>query len=239
MEHSAEALILTDLGSGDKVLFYVNPKNISFDFSHHITTNMTRGGKTVSGAQTTDVGGWAVQHWGMTLPKITANCSTGGFFIPIDGYTNYNREYSEAYKNLVKIKEMFDNNGYEFHKVQGVNRINKVGLVRLSYGGFISSKSHYNQDYVGRFDSFQITENADNPFTLSFTFNFTALRRYDAAMMSHVYGHVVVPGANKRQQNEPTRPAFLPSVTVHPEQRGLPGTFQGEPIAPNNPIPSA
>jgi hypothetical protein len=141
----------------------VNPQEFTRSYEHQTDTPKTRRGHIV--------------HMWLEKP-ITISChgvTAGQYIIASDGsggLTNRFRTQSLSYLNLASLVRIYKNNGYIFSgDVFGDLNSNIQMLtmcVYIYYDGHI---------YLGSFDDFQITDSADKPYNISYSYRFTV--RYD------------------------------------------------------------
>lgn len=143
----------------------VPPQEITLNYNQEINRDKVRGG-------------WKVSIWGQQMITIEASGSTGLFFLANEGVTRYNAAYSFAHTELQQLLQIYRNNGMSYDPKYGV--IDTVGEVILFYDG---------HEYRGSFDSFEVTEDAANPFNMRYSFTFTA--RGDST--TRVFGHYRAP----------------------------------------------
>lgn len=136
-----------------RLALWINPKELERSLSHVISDSFARKGHIN-------------EFWASELMKISASGSTPAFYTLATGLTRINRMSSGAFNNLMTLVEFYRNNGYVFDRVDK-RRIKAVGEVEIDYDGF---------QYFGRFDNFQITESAESPFKLDYSFSFTVRR---------------------------------------------------------------
>lgn len=122
------------------------------------------------------------ETWGEKLDSLEASGSIGAYYPLTDGYKRgftfqnlYNlilfyRNNGTIYSPLEKSKKISDIKPESFStRVNSLqtqivkNRIDKVGSVTLLYDRCI---------YVGCFNSFNLTQDSNNPFNLSYSFSF-------------------------------------------------------------------
>ena len=111
----------------------------------------------------------AVQSWLEKPIKITARGNSSAFYsFPSGreggGLTHQNRINSLGYLNLMSLVAIYQNNGVIFnsdHENEGIP-VFVTGLY-LYYDGFL---------YLGSFDTMSISDAADQPFSLSYSFTF-------------------------------------------------------------------
>lgn len=125
--------------------------------------------------------GPVIEHWGESQDKIEASGRVAGFFA-IDannpradneggapGLTRVARNFSAAYHNFLSLWLLYRNNAnllLDGAATDGGkwNRISMVGSIYIYYDDIM---------YIGSFDSFNVTESDDKPYTLEYDFSFT------------------------------------------------------------------
>jgi len=169
----------------------INPNNMSLTFAKKVNPRFARDG-------------FIVEEWGEELDVIQCSGKIGGYFITkgagipgpesMNGLNRYSRSKSLSFKNIYKLLYMFRNNGCIFQNsergeednrliqsrgypyinkripkvLENVkNRIDRVGDVYLQYDL---------TTYLGSFDNFSMTEDANSPYTLEYSFQFTVQR---------------------------------------------------------------
>lgn len=170
----------------------INPENMVLTFNKKISTNFTRGG-------------YVVEEWGEELDVMTCEGKIGGYYITtssvknsphaLNGLNRYNRSKSLSFKNLYKLLYIYRNNGAIYQNTVRDKKENK--LIQRSGYPYINKRAplvlenpknrmdrigdvfiqYDNTEYLGAFDSFSITEDANSPYTLSYKFQFTIQRR--------------------------------------------------------------
>lgn len=132
--------------------------------------------------------GVGIEHWGDGQDTISATGRVAGFYaVDYDpsrsngggpGLTRMARAFSTSYQNLLSLYLIYRNNGAlwleDFADARGAattkpNNLTMVGSVYIYYDNTL---------YIGSFNSFEITEEAEAPFTLSYTFEFVARQTY-------------------------------------------------------------
>lgn len=163
------------------MLMYVNPRS----FNRHYE-------------QTVDVtGGWRgqiVSMWleqpiklsgsGTTAVQYAFDPQSGG-----GGISNVNRVFSLSYENLMSLSAFYRNNGWIY--TGETYDASNVGVPTLACSIFIYYDGHI---YIGSFDSFKIEEGVEAPFTMNYSFEFTA--RYDVPLMDNL-GEASLAGARR------------------------------------------
>jgi hypothetical protein len=116
--------------------------------------------------------GIKTERWGDDLEQISASGSLGGFYTIQTGLTRLQRWQTPTYRNLMELVQIYKNNGCTYGKTYterkdfvapSRNRILDVGQVAISYGYDV---------FIGNFESFEITEDENSPFTIKYSFVF-------------------------------------------------------------------
>lgn len=155
-----EAEIMKDL---PPLFMYINPTSFSQSREHIVSD----GNKVREG--------FSIEFWGQQQMSISASGSVGAFYVnstdalgrKSGGLAVGAREGSYAYQQFLSLYQIYRNNGYVYNTSK---KIALVGAVSIFYDGVI---------YTGSFNSFSITHDEDNPFTLSYNFDFTVRFRED------------------------------------------------------------
>jgi len=166
----------------------INPNNMTLNFTKKINPSFARDG-------------YIIEEWGEEQDVIQCSGKIGGYFITessgikgqenLTGLNRYSRSKSLSFKNIYKLLYIFRNNGVIFQNsergeddnrliqssgypkidkriprvLENVkNRIDRVGDVYLQYDL---------TTYLGSFDTFSMTEDANSPYTLEYSFQFT------------------------------------------------------------------
>jgi hypothetical protein len=146
------------------LIMMINPKDFSVTQPFGVSTANTRFG-------------WVNTLWGNQQATISASGMTAGFYyISGDGsggLTNFRRKNSLSFMNLMSIVSLFKNNAYYYMDGQdtptmfkdGTSRvINVMDIIRLSFDG---------SDYIGNFNSFSLSDLAENPYRMEYNFEFS------------------------------------------------------------------
>jgi hypothetical protein len=154
----------THMTSVDQTLelsFLINPKSVQINKQTVDTQALTRGG-------------WQFGVWGEDISQIHLSGVSAGAYFAL-GLTDEYQYYAQSYRNLIKIQQMFENNGYWFEGEEYNEgpmaadylrrRIRMHQDLELWVGNFIWS---------GMFETMTINQNADNPFRLEFELSFIA-----------------------------------------------------------------
>lgn len=118
--------------------------------------------------------GWQFGVWGEDSVAITLTGKTAGQYWSF-GLTDRYQEFSQSYRNVEQLQVVFENNGYWFEGEKpgegplaadwARRRIKMHQDVELTVGNFI---------WYGMFESLELSQNADEPWLMSFTLQFVA-----------------------------------------------------------------
>ncbi len=128
-----------------------------------------------------------VEHWGEQQTKITGSGKLAGFYAmdiggsregaagSSPGLTRMARNFSQSYQNFLSLYLIYRNNGTiwleEFYRSNPqANNLALVGSVYIYYDNVL---------YIGSFDSLNVNESDDKPFTLEYDFAFTVRAQFD------------------------------------------------------------
>ena len=128
--------------------------------------------------------GPVIEHWGEQQDKMSISGKIAAFFA-IDsqpspntenlgggpGLTRVARQYSASYQNFLSLYLLYRNNGGLFVNTLSDHMDNNL-LSRLSLVGSIYIY-YDNIMYIGSFDTFDVTENDSNPYSLEYNIEFT------------------------------------------------------------------
>ena len=161
---------LSLLRSVPQLILLVNPQE--FKRSHENRTDFVK----------TRVGN-IVHTWLEQPIKISASgVSAAQYAIYADmtgGLTNYNRINSIGYRNLMSLVMLYKNNGSLYDSPTGLKTTDGTaaagdGSILIPGSMFIYYDDHV---YIGSFDNLSITDAADKPHNMAYSFSFTV--RYD------------------------------------------------------------
>lgn len=116
--------------------------------------------------------GIKTERWGDDLEQIQARGEIGGFYTLQTGLTRFHRWQTPTYRNLMELVQIYKNNGCTYGKTYSEisdfvapsqNRILDVGYVEILYGYEV---------FVGNFESFEVMESDEKPYSLSYSFTF-------------------------------------------------------------------
>ena len=147
------------------LVMLINPRDLNISQAQVVNSAITRAG-------------WINTLWGSQQAVISASgLSAGFYYVSQDGkgggLTNFYRKSSLAYQNLLAVVALFKNNAWYYMDGQesptffndGTSRvINVLDVIHISYDG---------SDYLGNFDSFDLTDAASNPYRMEYSFEFS------------------------------------------------------------------
>lgn len=108
---------------------------------------------------------------GVTAAQYTMDGAGAG------GLTHQKRIHSLAYRNLMSLVRIYKNNGWLYTKKSSGDR--NDGMRQIAMSIYIYFDGHV---YIGSFDDFTITDTAEKPYNLEYSFKFTV--RYDMDVTS-------------------------------------------------------
>ena len=145
------------------LIMLINPSN--FDRSYENTADSSP--KTRHGH--------VVHTWLERPMKISCGGITAGQYVfdveGAGGLTGQNRIHSLSYGNLLSLVSIYKNNGIVF---SGPEVGDEIGIPIVPFTIYMYYDNHV---YLGSFDDFTVSDTADQPFQMSYSFNFTV--RYD------------------------------------------------------------
>ena len=130
-----------------------------------------------------------IEHWGNQQEKIEGSGKLAAFYAldnspPTNnpnvtndgpGLTRMARSFSMSYQNFLSLYLLYKNNGgIWLDPTASQKNKTTTGITQLNLSMLGSVYLYYDTTlYVGSFDNFTITETADAPFTLEYSFSFT------------------------------------------------------------------
>ena len=144
------------LPEGIKLVLFTNPKSMSLRYETNIQRIQTRGG-------------FVEQNWGDAVQTISFDQVTGGFMrlytgliggITSPALTGGTRRESLAYDSYLDLLSLFHNNA-SIYDLNG--QVVAQGQIKITFDGGV---------YLGWFNSFNVTENAEKPFQFTMTSDF-------------------------------------------------------------------
>jgi hypothetical protein len=159
---AASQLALQQLQDLPPLRLLVNPQRLAFKEAKIVSDgNRSRSGQIV-------------EHWGDDQAKLSASGMLAAFFA-MDVY-NANgpginrtaRNYSAGYQNFQALYLIYRNNAAmyleDYAGIQGEKNLSMLGSVYIYYDNIL---------HIGSFDSFDITETDEKPYTLEYSFEFS------------------------------------------------------------------
>jgi len=142
-----------------KMVLHVNPESMSVNYSKVTERIATKGG-------------FVEQHWGEGLDTLEFNMATGGFMRLFSGLSNITggqgaidvggtRRETIAYDKYLDVLALFHNNG-SVYDVTG--KVVFQGYISVTFDGGV---------YIGVFNDFSVTEDAQKPYQFAITTSFT------------------------------------------------------------------
>jgi hypothetical protein len=115
------------------------------------------------------------EHWGENLDVISCDGRSGAFYtMPKNGGTamvsRSGRSSSLSYQNLFALIMIYSNNGCVYSDLNDKKRITMVGHVAMFWDGVL---------YQGSFNSFTVSEHAEKPFSIDYSFEYVVTMRTD------------------------------------------------------------
>jgi hypothetical protein len=153
----------------------INPSDFTRSYEHTIDAPKVRRGHIIHL--------WLEKPLSISCKGVTAAqyiiSSTGD-----GGLTNRFRAQSLSYLNLMSLVRIYKNNGYIYSGDSFGELNSNIPLIAMSV--YIYYDGHI---YLGSFDDFSISDNADKPFNLEYSFKFTC--RYDMDVTSITDNQIV------------------------------------------------
>ncbi len=151
--------------------------NLSAYYRFLVNPSAVRPQRQTVDAQALTHAGWAYGVWGEGFVEIGISGRTPGSYFHF-GPTDKYREWTLSYRNVLQLQLFTDNNGFFYEDEQQTNplassysgtrrRIKAQQDVEFKLGNFT---------WYGTFESFQLRQSADNPFTADFDIQFCAWR---------------------------------------------------------------
>lgn len=138
-----------------KMVLHVNPSTMSIQYNRQVERIQTRGG-------------WVEQHWGDSTSEINFEQATGGFMRLFAGLSNVTnpriggtRRETIAYDKYLDSLALFHNNASVF---DSRGNIVLQGILKITFDGGV---------YLGWFNSFSVSEDAEKPYMFALTSAFT------------------------------------------------------------------
>lgn len=145
------------------LLMLINPSEFTRNYEHQVDYPKGRRG------QITHM--WLEKPLAISCKGVTA--AQYAFGPKGGGLTHMHRLHSLSYANLMSLVMMYRNNGHLYTQAITGDQHN-WGIPVISMSVFIYYDSHI---YIGSFDDFSVSDDAEKPFNLSYAWKFTS--RYD------------------------------------------------------------
>ena len=128
---------------------YINPQELIFNDQQRANTQNT-------------AKYYKTEFSGRDMPTIQASGKIGAFYTDKTGLSRYFRRNSASYQQLMRLYLLYQNNGYLYESSDPYG-IGLVGSVQITYDSNL---------WQGSFTSFSMSEAADNPYTMEYSFEF-------------------------------------------------------------------
>lgn len=139
------------------LVLLVNPESMNHGRTNTVQSQLTRKG-------------FVIQPWGPNQDMLSAQGRTAAFMTTDEGLAMVTSRSSASYHNLAALASVYRNNGYIYKDrwqdktTKGHSRvIDTVRGVAMQYDG---------DEFEGHFNTFILDNDAANPFTLNFNFEF-------------------------------------------------------------------
>lgn len=139
---------------GIKLVLHVNPKSMNVKYQRKVERMQTRGG-------------FVEQHWGDDTQGISFENATGAFMRLYSGLSNVtnpayggSRRETMAYDSYLDMLALFHSNASVY---DSLGQVALQGYIKVTFDGGV---------YLGWFDTFNVTESADQPYQFTFTMEF-------------------------------------------------------------------
>jgi hypothetical protein len=151
-------------------------------------------------------GGIVVELSGEQPDRLNFQGTIGGYYTEQTGLTRLYRRFSASYQNLMNLLHYFKNNGYTYEAdpalsdKRSLSPFIKSATERKSIRSIGNVIIWYRREiFLGSMESFSITDSADKPYNLDYTFDFI-VRQYINRDLQSTNG---VPKVEGHTTNEP------------------------------------
>lgn len=136
-----------------ELIMLINTTNLNLAYIPIITETRTKSG-------------FAQEFWGEQLTSLS---SDGQMALSYNetGLTNRDLRSSEAFQNLQRLINIYKNNGKVYDNAMISNKLTSVGTVVMAY---------MTKEYEGYFESFDLNEAGEKPFTLNYSLAYKVTR---------------------------------------------------------------
>jgi len=169
---------------GDRIEFtmLINPESMNHGKTNTANFSYTRRG-------------YVTQLWGPGQDTLTATGKTAMFLSPEEGLATIYAKKSFGFLNFMALFNAYRNNGYRLIDpsnplIDEIRVISVIQGVEIYYDG---------QIYLGHFNTFTMDETADNPFILSYNFEFVISS--NSARYDEIRGHFIPIPENRQVTN--------------------------------------
>jgi len=145
------------------LMMLVNPSEFTRNYEHTTDPVKTRSGYVVNMWLEKPV---TISSKGVTAAQYAFRSDGSG------GLVSFNRIQSASYQNLMSLVSIFKNNGNIFTDTSFGDSNQGIPLISMSL--YIYYDNHL---YIGSFDEFEVTDDGNKPYNLSYSWKFTV--RYD------------------------------------------------------------
>lgn len=147
------------LPDGVRLVLHCNPSSLRVNRQRQVERIQT-------------LGGFVEQHWGDSVISLSAEGSTGAFVRAYTGLSNVtsfdaaggSRRETIAYDKFLDLLALFHSNGAIY---DASGNVALQGCVKITFDEGV---------YLGWFNQFTVTENAERPFVFNVSFDFTVHR---------------------------------------------------------------
>lgn len=144
---------------GVRLVLHVNPTSLKVNRQRQVERIQT-------------LGGFVEQHWGDSTVDISADGTTGGFVRAYGGLSNVtsfdatggSRRETIAYDKFLDLLALFHSNGAIY---DAAGNVALQGCVKMTFDEGV---------YLGWFNQFSVSENAEKPYQFTISFSFTVQR---------------------------------------------------------------
>jgi hypothetical protein len=198
--------------------FLINPKEVSVNRNTLDLQSFARSG-------------WQIGVWGEDSVQISMSGKTAGQYWSF-GITDRYQQFTESYRNLIMLQQVFENNGYFFEGEEAGEgplaadftrrRIKMHEDVELTIGNFV---------WFGMFDTLTVTQSAEEPWLAAFNLSFVAWKerfRNSSPYQNQIKNEV--PRGHAYPAWQPTAVSTLNGVPANARQ-------QFNLLPPNKPTP--
>jgi hypothetical protein len=155
------------------LMMLVNPQEFTRNYEQTTDPVKTRSGFIVNMWLEKPM---TIQSKGVTAGQYAFQPGAGG------GLVAYNRIQTVSYQNLMSLVSIFKNNGYVFTDDSFGQGNQGIPLIALSL--YIYYDNHL---YIGSFDEFEVTDDGNKPYNLSYTWKFTVRYDVDTTQVSDTF----------------------------------------------------